>query len=73
MLELCDTDQWILSTRGAELANFVIISPFKANELLSLFRLHEAVTLHLYTPHVSASIPSLKDLASCPIPPAHEN
>ena len=73
MLELCDTDRWILSTRGAELANFVIISPFKASELLSLFRLHEAVTLHLYTPHVSASIPSFKDLVSCPIPSVHDN
>ena len=47
----------------------VILSPFEANELIPLVRLHKAVTLHVYSPRVNTSVRSIEDLTFCAVPP----
>ena len=59
---------WIVSVQYGSSTSCVIISPHEANELMSLVRRNRKVTLHVYSPRLSLSSPSLEDLAFCAIP-----
>ncbi|KAF3484464.1 uncharacterized protein GIQ15_03788 [Arthroderma uncinatum] len=60
--------QWIACSRGTDPRECVILSPFEANELLPDIRKYKAVTLHVYSPRISASTPSMEDLTAFTIP-----
>jgi hypothetical protein len=59
---------WIVSAQYGNGVSCVIVSPHEANELMPIVRVNRKVTLHVYTPRLSLSNPSLEDLAFCAIP-----
>ena len=59
---------WIARLQNAGAAQFVILSPFEANELLPSFRASKAATLHVYSPRTSISMRSFEDLVFCAFP-----
>lgn len=63
--------RWIVSSRRGA-AQFIIISHFEANELLPSIREHNAVTLHVYSPQVTASTPTMEDLSLFAVPPVED-
>ena len=59
---------WILSRKSDETINYVVISPYEANELLPSIRQSKVVTLHVYSPRASPSARVLDDLSFCAVP-----
>ncbi|KAL5320169.1 hypothetical protein ACEPPN_010970 [Leptodophora sp. 'Broadleaf-Isolate-01'] len=60
---------WIVSCKRASDIDYVILSPYEAQELLPSIRKHKRVILHLYSPRLNFSVPTLEDLSFCAIPP----
>ena len=60
---------WVASSRKDE---YVILSPYEANELMPVFREHKVVTLHLYSPRINKSMRTLDDLSFCAVPALSE-
>ncbi|KAH0566189.1 hypothetical protein GP486_000421 [Trichoglossum hirsutum] len=60
--------QWIASCRNGTSVDYVTLSPYEAQEFLPFIRLNKAVTLHVYSPRVSASMRTFEDLSFCAIP-----
>ena len=56
---------WIVSNKQAE---FIILSPYEANELLPSIRQLKAVTLHIYSPRTNFFTRALDDLSFCAFP-----
>lgn len=56
---------WILSSRGG---NFVVLSPYEANELLPLIRSSKSVRLHVYAPRTTESMTSFSNLQFYSVP-----
>ena len=59
---------WIVGGKGDRTANWVVLSPYEANELLPIIRQGSATTLHVYSPRTNISTRLLEDLAFCAIP-----
>lgn len=57
--------QWIASNK---MANYVILSPHEAHELLPSIREHRAVTLHIYSPRTNMFVRTLENLSFCAVP-----
>jgi hypothetical protein len=58
--------QWILSNHQS--AEYILISPFEANELLPRIRKSKSAFLHLYSPRVSRNTRSFEDLQFFAVP-----
>ena len=59
---------WVVSGKGRNTVDCVVLSPFEAHALLPSIRQHKVVTLHVYSPRVSLSVRPLEDLSFCAIP-----
>jgi hypothetical protein len=59
---------WIVSCKRGSDVEFVMVSPYEAQELLPSIRQHKQVTLHVYSPCLSPSVPTLEGLQFCAIP-----
>ncbi|KAG9237428.1 hypothetical protein BJ875DRAFT_370034 [Amylocarpus encephaloides] len=59
---------WVISSKTSRDIEFVIVSPFEAHELLPEIRQFKRVTLHVYSPRLCSSAPSLEYMSFCPIP-----
>ena len=60
---------WVLSSRDAEEHQYLIISPFEANELLPSIFESGKVRLHVYSARTALASRSLEDLSFCAMPP----
>lgn len=64
---------WIASRTENGRGDYVILSPFEANELLPSIRKRKLVRLHTYAPRTSQLMSTMEDLTTFAIPPAsHE-
>ncbi|ESZ91788.1 hypothetical protein SBOR_7826 [Sclerotinia borealis F-4128] len=59
---------WIVSCKRGSIRDFVILSPYEAQELLPSIKQYKKTILHVYSPRLSASVPTLEDLKFCAIP-----
>jgi hypothetical protein len=59
---------WILSGGFGKESVAIVISPYEANELLSVIRKSGKVRLHIYSPRVTTSMRSFSDLTFYTIP-----
>lgn len=59
---------WVVSGKGRNTIDCVVLSPFEAHVLLPSIRQYKFVTLHVYSPRVSVSVRPLEDLSFCAIP-----
>ena len=64
---------WILSKRGHNKVDCVVVSPFEAHDLLPTIRQYKAVILNVYSPRVNMSMRTLEDLSFCAIPAVPES
>ncbi|CAG8973653.1 hypothetical protein HYALB_00002219 [Hymenoscyphus albidus] len=64
---------WIIRCKRGSVVNYVVVSPYEAQELLPLIRQHKQVTLHIYSPRLSLSMPTLEDLSLYAIPAVPES
>ena len=64
--------EWILSVEQNGNILLIAISPYEANELLSLIRQSKYVHLHIYTPRIAKAMATLEDLKFFCIPPLPE-
>lgn len=69
---------WVLSREISGTRIYMIISPSEANNLMSLIAKTQDAALHIYSPRINSSSPSLEDLSFCavsggrpPPPPSH--
>ena len=60
---------WIVSCKSGSGIEYVILSPYEAQELLPCIRQYRQVILHMYSPRLNCSIRPLEDLSFCAIPP----
>ena len=64
---------WIASRTENGRGDYVILSPFEANELLPSIRRRNQVRLHTYAPRINQLLSTLEDLTAFAIPPTpHE-
>ncbi|KAI0290846.1 hypothetical protein B0F90DRAFT_1929161 [Multifurca ochricompacta] len=59
---------WILSSRSGKMNTVVVISPYEANGLLPIVRKSQYVSLHLYSPRVTATMRSFSNLTFYSVP-----
>ena len=59
---------WVAIGKNDNTVDYVVLSPYEAQELLPSIRQHKKVTLHVYSPRVSMSVRTLEDLSFCAIP-----
>ncbi len=59
---------WIVSCKRGSVTDCVILSPYEVQELLPSIRQHNHITLHMYSPRLNGSMPTLEDLKFCAIP-----
>jgi len=64
---------WIASCKERDRTNYVVLSPYEAQELLPSIRKHRHVILHLYSPRLNFSVRTLEDLSFCTVPAVHES
>jgi hypothetical protein len=64
---------WIVSCKGGDKINYVVLSPYEAQELLPSIRKHQQVILHVYSPRLNVSARTLEDLSFCAIPALPES
>lgn len=62
-----------MSCKRGSVVNYVVVSPYEAQELLPLIRQHKQVALHIYSPRLSLSMPALEDLSLYAIPAVPES
>ncbi|KAI9742144.1 MAG: hypothetical protein M1818_004044 [Claussenomyces sp. TS43310] len=60
--------QWIVSCRNGGTVDCVVLSPYEVQVLLPIIRQRNKVTLHVYSPRLSATARTLEDLSFCTIP-----
>ncbi|PVH70609.1 hypothetical protein DL98DRAFT_472494 [Cadophora sp. DSE1049] len=60
---------WIVSCKRGSDIDYVILSPYEAQELLPSIRTLKRAILHSYSPRLNFSVRTLEDLSSCAIPP----
>jgi hypothetical protein len=63
---------WIVSCKYGDNVNFVVLSPYEAQELLPTIREQQHVVLHVYAPRLNVSTRTLEDLSFCTIPAVSE-
>ncbi|KAH8676420.1 hypothetical protein BGZ60DRAFT_562097 [Tricladium varicosporioides] len=59
---------WVLSFRSQSTVDYVVLSPYEAQELLPSIRKSKFMTLHIYSPRSSLSVRTLEGLSFCAIP-----
>lgn len=59
---------WVVSFKNGNRTDFVVLSPYEAQELLPSIRQHKQVILHVYSPRLSVSVRTLEDLSFCAVP-----
>lgn len=59
---------WVASGKNDSTVDCVVLSLYEADALLLFIRQHKIITLHVYSPRVSMSVRTLKDLSFCAIP-----
>ena len=64
---------WVVSFKNGDRIDFVVLSPYEAQELLPSIRQHKRVILHVYSPRLSVSVRTLEDLSFCAVPAVPES
>ena len=64
---------WVANKKTPNSTDFVVLSPYEAQELLPFIRECSSVTLHVYSPRVNMSTQALDNLSFCAIPAMPES